>query len=137
MSGGAPQRGGGGAAERDGEPSNHDDDLDLQWAIHESLVADANEELLAGTRSSSIPQDADVEGPEAAGHGGGSASPPDAVSREFPRPKNLSCKINVEDARTISQAKPAGWSTEQRNRSVTTSAVAKQYGITAKAVLRS
>ena len=138
MSGGAPQRGGGGAVERDGELSNHSDDPDLQWAIHESLAADANEEFLAGTRSStrtsSIHHDADVEGPEAAGHGGGSASPSVAVSRGSPRPKNRSCKISAEIARTISLAKPAEWSTEQRNRSATTSAVAKQYGITAKAV---
>ena len=57
----------------DGRPmiSDHGDDLDLQRTLHESLAANANEELLVRTRSSSTTRDSDVGGPEAAGHAGG------------------------------------------------------------------
>ena len=118
MSGGSFKRSGGGAAARDGDPSDHSD---------ESFASNANKELLARTPSSSItPQeeDADAEGPEVAGHG---ATP------EAPHRKTRTCKTKISaiDARIISQAKPTGHRSHRAGVSV---ALATRYGITPKAV---
>jgi len=129
MSGGSPQRVGGGAAARDGGGSDHGDDPDLQWTLHESLAASANEELPAPPRSSSsAAEDAGLQGPEAAEHGEG-AAPAGAAT-----PSQKSCKISAEDARAIFQDKPLGKRKRNRSGECASSKLAQRYGITTKAV---
>jgi len=110
MSDGSPQRSGGGEEARDGKDSDHGDDPDLQWALHDSLTASANEELTA--------------------HEGGAAPAAAAAAA----PSRRSCKISAEDALAIFHAKASRKRIRFSSDECTSSALAQRYGITVKAV---